>query len=110
MKYEKVTSMKKLEQSIVALKMQRSNDWLEVKELTEAIAESLKPANMVRQAVAEFKADRDIASILKTVTSFGAGALIHQVTVKNTSNKFLRFAGRVLQVSVTNLVNRVLKL
>lgn len=110
MKYEKVTSMKKLEQSIVALNIQRSNDWLEVQELTDAIADSLKPANMARQAMAEFKTDRDFPKILKTITSFGAGALINQVTVKNTSNKFLRFSGKVLQVTVTNLVNRILKL
>lgn len=109
MKYEKVTSMKKLEQSIVALEIKRTNDWLEVKELTDEVAESIKPANMAKQALAEFMADRDIAKILKAVTSLGAGALVHQLMVKNTSNTFIRFAGRVLQISVTNLINRVLK-
>ena|SRR6056297_1657596 len=109
MKYQKVTSMKKLEQSIAMHELQRTNDWLEIKELTDSVAESLKPANMAKQAMSEFMADRDIAKILKTVTSLGAGALIHQVTVKNTSNTFLRFAGRVLQISVTNLINRILK-
>ncbi len=109
MKYEKVTSMKTIEQSIVALEEQRKIDWVEMKVTTIAVAESLKPANMARQALAEFKADRDVAKILKTVTSMGAGALVHQLTVKNTSSTVLRFAGRVMQVTVTNLIDRILK-
>lgn len=108
--YQNIKNMKSLDESIYLLSQNRKAQWLDIKSHTYSVAESLKPANMARQALADFKEDRNLVSMIKHGLSLGAGALVHQLAVRNTNNGFLKFAGRLLQISITNTVNRILKI
>lgn len=110
MSISNINSMKSLNETIYLLEQSRKAQWQDIKDHTYEVAESLKPANMARQALADFKEDRNLINMIKHGLSLGAGALIHQLTVRNTKNGFLRFAGRLLQVSATNTINRILKI
>jgi hypothetical protein len=108
MNEQDVKNRESLEEAIYLLEQRRKIQWIEIKEQTYVVAESMKPANLAKQAMAEFLVDRNLGKVLKQAASLGAGALAHQLAVRNTSNNLLRIAGRFLQIAVTALVGRVL--
>jgi hypothetical protein len=108
MNEQRINSREALEEAIYLLEQRRKVQWIEIKEHTYIVAESMKPANLAKQALADFMVDRNLKKVLKQAASLGAGALVQQLAVRNTNNSFLRFAGRILQITVTNMVDRVL--
>jgi hypothetical protein len=108
MNEQDINNREALDEAIYLLSQRRKVQWIEIKDHTNVVAESMKPANLARQALADFMVDRNLKKVLKQAASLGAGALAHQLAVRNTSNNLLRIAGRFLQIAVTALVGRVL--
>lgn len=104
----KIKNMKDLEQAIAVIEEKRAFEWLEIKATAEAATESLKPANLVRQVISEFMADRDFRKILKHAASIGAGLAVQKASVSKNSGTFVKFIGRMLQMSVTAILDRML--
>jgi len=100
--------MKDLEQAIVVIEEKKEFEWLEIKTTAEAVTESLKPVNMIRQVATDFMADRDFKKILKHAASIGAGLAVQKVSVGKNSNAFVKFLGRMLQMSVTGVLDKML--
>lgn len=104
----RIKNMKELNMAIEALEEQQKFEGVEIRATAEAFGESLKPANLVRQLIAEFVANRDIQKILKHTTSIFAGLAVQKATVSKKSNFFVRFLGRLMQMSITTVVDRML--
>lgn len=100
--------MRDLDARIDVLQTNRKIDWIEIKATTEALAESLKPQNMVRQVFSEYVTDRNMQQVLKQLTSIGIGFLAQKITIGKRTNPVARVMSRVLQMGITGLVNRLL--
>lgn len=105
---QRIKNMKELDLAIAALEEQRKFDQVEIQTTAEAFGESLKPANLFRQLVSEFTTNKDIQKVLKHTTSIIAGLAAQKATVGKKSNFIMRFIGRMLQMSVTTVVDRLL--
>lgn len=105
---QRIRNMKELDLAIAALEEERKFDRVEIQATAEAFGESLKPGNLFRQLVSEFTTNKDIQVVLKHATSIVAGLVAQKATVGKKSNFFMRFIGRMLQMSVTTVVDRLL--
>lgn len=105
---QRIKNMKDLDAAIAALEERREFEWLEVKATSEALADSLRPANLVRQVVAEFVANPDVRKMLKHGASLAAGFAAQRVSVGKKSNPIMRMLSRFLQMTVTAAVDRML--
>lgn len=104
----RIKNMKELDLAISALEEERKFNRVEIQATAEAFGESLKPGNLFRQLASEITTNKDIQKVLKHATSIIAGLAVQKATVGKKSNYFMRFFGRMLQMSVTTVVDRLL--
>lgn len=100
--------MRDLDARIEFLQTNRKIDWIEIKGTVEALSESIKPQNMLRQVFSEYVTDRNLQQVLKRLTSIGVGFLAHKITVGKRSNPVARVFSRVMQMGITGIVDRLL--
>lgn len=103
-----IHNMRDLDAQIEVLQTNRKIDWIEIKATSEALADSLKPQNMVRQVISEYVADRNMQQVLKRLTSIGVGFLAHKITIGKRTNPIARVFSRALQMGITGLFDRIL--
>lgn len=102
-------NMKELEQRIAVVQEKRDLQWLEIKATAELLSESVKPKNLVKQILDEKFGEKDIYKIIQRVAGIVSGFLVHKAAVDKKSSFFTRFLGRIGQVSITALVNKLLR-
>lgn len=105
----KISNMKELERSIAVLEETRQIQWFEIKATAEALSESVRPKNLVRQVVDEVVGERDVFKILQYVASIASGWLVHKVTIGKKGGLLMQILGRVGQFSITSIMNRVIR-
>lgn len=103
-----VRDMTALNEAISALELKQELQMAEMRSEAAAIAESLRPSNLVRQILADVLSDKELSTKMKVKATSAAGSLIHEMLVKRTSNPMLRLLGRLAAAPLSRLIERVL--
>lgn len=104
-----VKNMKELELAIAALEDTREMEWLEIRATAEALSDSVKPKNLIRQVIDDTVGEKDGFKLLQHGASIVSGWLINKITVGNKSNPLIRLLGRVGQLAGSTFVNRIMR-
>ena len=95
-----------LEENIQVLEIQQANLLLGLKLEVEAIGESIKPINYVKNTLKEISNLPDFKSeLLNTTLAMSAGFFSKKIMVGNTNNPAKIALGTLLQIGVTSLLS-----
>jgi len=95
-----------LEENIQILEIQQANLLLGLKLEVEAIGESIKPINYVKNTLKEISNLPDFKSeLLNTTLAMSAGFFSKKIMVGNTNNPAKIALGTLLQIGVTSLLS-----
>ena len=96
-----------LDSAILVLQNKRDHEFNDLKSQLHNVYESVKPINILKQTITEFKTSPDIKSnLLQTAISLGGGYLSKKVLLGNTHSLFKKILGYVLQYGVTNYISK----
>jgi len=99
-------SLLTLEENIQILEIQQANLLLGLKLEVEAIGESIKPINYVKNTLKEISNLPDFKSeLLNTTLAMSAGFFSKKIMVGNTNNPAKIALGTLLQIGVTSLLS-----
>jgi len=95
-----------LEENIQVLEIQQADLLLGLKLEVEAIGESIKPINYVKNTLKEISNLPDFKSeLLNTTLAMSAGFFSKKIMVGNTNNPAKIALGTLLQIGVTSLLS-----
>jgi len=104
---EKVTSISELQTAIQILEFEQTIKGLEFKEQLFLIHESLKPVNLIKNALSEVASSPYlIDNILGATMGLASGYLSRKLVVSGSHNIFRKLLGSVIQFGVTNMVSQ----
>ena len=104
---QNISSADTLRRAIVSLEQKQIEEGQLLKEQFFIAYESLKPVNVLRNAIHEFTATSSELreNIIQTAIGIVSGYLSRIMVVRSSKNPFLRLAGLVVQYGITNLVS-----
>ena len=104
---KKITSTEELRESILLLEAKQAYEGALLKEQFKITYESLKPANLIKNALNELTQAPDLkADLMGTTMSLAAGYLSKKMAIGSTSNPFKQVLGTLLQMGVTSIVSK----
>ena len=104
---QNITSVKALRAAILRLEKRQTEQGLLVKEQFAVTYESLKPFNVLRNAVTDIFTPFELKQgLLETSAGILSGYLSRVLVVRDSKNPFLRLAGVFVQYSVTNVITK----
>jgi hypothetical protein len=102
-----ITSTTKLREAILLLEIKQANEKCLLKEQFKTIQESLKPVNLIKNALNELVTAPDLkGNLLITGLSLAAGYLSKKVVIGSTRNPLKKILGTLLQVAVSNMASK----
>lgn len=104
---QKITSIEELRKSILLLEIKQANEAALLKEELKTTYESLKPVNLIKNALCEITSAPDFhGNILNASMSIAAGYLSKKIAIGSTHNPIKQLLGSILQMGVTKLVSK----
>ena len=101
---KKINATEKLNQDIILLKAKRDDEFIALKKQIHTTYESIKPINLIKNAIKDVTALPDIKEgIGKVAIGVASGYLVKNIVFRSTYNPLKKLAGVALQVLVTNL-------
>lgn len=102
---ENIISIKDLKDAILVLEIEHETVAKQLKEEIHLTYESLKPANILKNAIHDIKSSPYlIDNVLGAVTGFATGYISKKILVGSSNNLFRKLFGFVFQFGVTNIV------
>lgn len=96
-----------LDQTIIALKIKKANEFNSLKQHFEITYESIKPINIIKNAFSHLTDSPVIKNnILNTVLGLSTGYLSKKLILGSSHNPIKRVLGSLLQFVVTNVVTK----
>jgi hypothetical protein len=104
---QRITSKDTLRKAIITLEQKQIEDGKRLKEQFSIAYESLKPVNVLRNAIYELTTTSSELkeNLLQSAIGLMTGYLSRKIVVRSSKNHLLRLAGIVVQYGVTNLVS-----
>lgn len=104
---QKIISLETLRSEIVTLEQRQIAEEKLFKDQFFATYESLKPVNVLRNAINELLTFSDLKEpLIETTAGLLSGYLSRILIIRNSKNPFLRLAGIFVQYGVTNIVSK----
>lgn len=104
-----LTPTKKLDGAIAILELRQTREFQEVKTQFDALIESTKPINIIKNTIEDFSSTPSKSSTLniaKSLTSIATGYVSRRLLLGNSSNIFKKITGYALQYVVTNFISK----
>lgn len=102
-----LTPTQKLDNAITLLEIRQSRQLNEIKDQFENLVESVKPINIIKNTLNEFRNTPNTkSSIIGSLTSIASGYLSRRLTMGASSNIFKKLGGFALQYVVTNFASK----
>ncbi|WP_339889240.1 hypothetical protein [uncultured Flavobacterium sp.] len=96
-----------LDLAIDELVRQRNLKFDELKQQLALTYESVKPVNLLNQALVDFKESSEIKSnLLQSVVSIAGGYLSKKLLIGKSKSTFKKIAGYILQYGITNFISK----
>ncbi len=97
----------RLDLAIEELELKRDLKFIELKHQLASTYESVKPINMLNQALEDFKESPSIKSnLLQTVVSLAGGYFSKRLLIGKSNSMLKNLLGYVLQYGVTNFISK----
>ena len=94
-----------LDKAIDLLELQRELKFKELKNQLSVTYESVKPINLVKQSISEFKESTELKSnLIETVLSLSGGLISKKLMVGKSKSIFKKILGSVIQFGVTSFI------
>lgn len=94
-----------LDDKIRFLKNKQSIDFIILKEQFLLTKESLKPINIIKDSIYDFKNAKDVkTSLIETAIGIASGYFTKKMVVGKSKNIFKKISGAVLQYVVSNYI------
>ena len=102
---ENITTSAELKEAIQLLEFEHTYKGQVLKEQLLLAGESLKPANLIKNAFSEVASSPYLVdNILGATVGLASGYISRVIAVGSSGNKFRKLLGTILQFGVTNLV------
>ncbi|NHN26909.1 hypothetical protein FIA58_014585 [Flavobacterium jejuense] len=102
---KKVDQNQLLDEKIRLLKKKQLNDFSVLKEQFFVTAESLKPVNIIKETIHDFKNSKDIKnSLLESALGIAGGFVTRKMIIGKSSNIFKKISATVIQYLVSNFI------
>jgi len=102
-----INSITDLKAAIHLLEIKQAKEKQLLREQIKITAESIKPVNLVKQALSELTTSAEIKeSLLSTVIGLATGYLSKKIIIGSTHNPIKQFLGFVLQLGVTGVASK----
>src|ERR1700751_562635 len=100
---KKITSVLELKEQIFLLEAKQADEKQLLKDEVKNLHESLKPTNLIKNAVGELTSLPDFkGNILNAVVSIAAGFFSKKIAIGSTHNPIKQLLGTLLQMGVTS--------
>lgn len=97
----------KLDRAIAELELQRTLKFLELKQQLNLTYESIKPINILKQSLVDFKESTDVKSnLFQSVISIAGGYFSKKLLVGKSHSTFKKIVGYIVQYGVTNFISK----
>lgn len=104
---KKISSVQELRDAIKLLEIKQAEEGVKLKEQFKTTYESLKPINLIKNALSEFTTAPDFkGEFLNTTASIAAGYLSKKAAVGSSHSPIKQLLGTLLQVGVTSIVSK----
>ena len=104
---KKITSVLELKEQIFLLEAKQADEKQLLKDEVKNLHESLKPTNLIKNAVGELTSLPDFkGNILNAVVSIAAGFFSKKIAIGSTHNPIKQLLGTLLQMGVTSVVSK----
>ncbi|MES2240046.1 MAG: hypothetical protein V4497_07275 [Bacteroidota bacterium] len=96
-----------LDKAIARLELERDLKFEELKDQLAITYESVKPINLLKETLEDFKHSPDIKSnFLQSVVSIAGGYLSKKMVMGKSNSIFKKIMGYVLQYGLTNFISK----
>lgn len=104
---KKINETDLLDQTILALKIKKADEFDSLKEHFNATYESIKPINIIKNAFTDLTNSPDIKNnILNNIIGLSTGYLSRKLLLGSSHHPIKRVLGSLLQFVVTNVVSK----
>lgn len=94
-----------LDEKIKLLKLKQSNDFEILKNQFDSTLDSLKPINIIKETIADFKESKDIKhSLIESALGIAGGFITRRMLVDKSSGMFKKITATVIQYLVSNFI------
>ncbi|WP_445457780.1 hypothetical protein [Flavobacterium sp. HNIBRBA15423] len=102
---ETINENQLLDKKIRLLKLKQSNDFEILRDQFNLTLESLKPINIVKESIDDFKKSKEIKhSILESTLGIAGGYLARKMIAGKSAGIFKKISATVIQYLVTNFI------
>ncbi len=103
----KVISSADLKVAIERLRVQQSENWLDLKSQVVQNVEDIKPVNLIANSIGRFTESTSIRQkVVRTLVGLTAGYLMKKIVVGSSKNTFKQVLGSITQILVSGMVFR----
>lgn len=96
-----------LDIAIARLRQQRDSKFVELKEQLAMTYESVKPINLLKGAVDDFKQIPDLKlNLMQSIVSIAGGYLSKKIVMGKSDSIFKKVIGYALQYGLTNFISK----
>ncbi|VXC06688.1 conserved hypothetical protein [Flavobacterium sp. 9AF] len=100
-----ITENQILDEKIRLLKLKKENQFEVLKQQFNETLDSLKPVNIVKETIKDFKNSKEIKnSLLETSLGIAGGYLTRKLIVGESAGIFKKLSATVIQFLVTNFI------
>ena len=94
-----------LDERIKLLKIKQNHDFENLKNRFDATLESLKPINIVKETIADFKKSKDIKnSLFESALGIAGGYVTRKMLVGKSSGMLKKITATIIQYIVSNFI------
>lgn len=101
-----LTPTQKLNNAIALLEQRQKQEFQEVKHQFDALVETVKPVNLLNNALKDFNTPETKTNLINSITSVASGYISRKFLVGESTNIFKKIGGYVLQYAVTNFISK----
>ncbi len=105
----KPRTLEELNQSIALLEQRQEMELLSLKQSSDDIVASLRPANLIKQIIGDVLEDRELGEKIRISATSAVGSIMNDWLIGKVENPLLRMVLRLASAPVTRFTERLIK-